>query len=756
MAAGAGGIRAGRAFVELFVEDSRLVRGLRQAQRRLQRFGAAVRGLGTQLSGLGALMGAPLIAGTKVFADFEQQMAQVSTMLQEPDRFMDRFRSGIREMSAEFGESTDTLAQGLYDILSASVPAEQALEVLAISARAAKAGITDTGTAADAITTVLNAYGLSADRAASVSDFLFAVVKRGKTTFGQLAPSIGRVASIAASAGLSLDELGAAIATLTRNGVQTEQAMSAIGAVLATFLKPADESARAARELGFEMSAATLQSEGLYGVAQRLAGLPPDALARIFPNVEALRGLLPLLNGLDGFGEDLQTMQDRAGATGEAYDRMAGTLTTAFARIKQSGLGVLSVIGEALAPLVHDLAARVSALLTSLRTWVAENQGLVVSVAQIAAMVAGAGFALLALGGAASLLATVFGGLATAITAVGAVLSAVGAVLGTLLTPIGAVIAGVVALGTVVLTYTQSGAEALAWLGEGFTTLHADAMDAWQGIADALAAGNIALAAQVVWAGLKLEWQRGSAFLLDLWDATIGGLAILFTQGWYGLQEVFWTVVYAIADAWDWVIGGITRLWNEAVGFIAGKLAYLLELLGLVDEGVTLAIEQETQDRTLRAEGERRQRSQARQQDLSQQAAFRNDVVDSIRQDLGQGVLDRQAEVDQARSEFDQLLQQARDARAGTEAGARSPAPEEPTVELPDLDRLTASLESLPSTITAESEKLDVTGSFTAAAIGQIGLGDSASDRTAKASEQTATNTTRMVRLLEEGGMEFA
>ena len=756
MAAGAGGIRAGRAFVELFVEDSRLVRGLRQAQRRLQAFGTAVRGLGKQLSGLGALMGAPLIAGTKVFADFEQQMAQVSTMLQEPDRFMDRFRSGIREMSAEFGESTDTLAQGLYDILSASVPAEQALDVLAVSARAAKAGITDTGTAADAITTVLNAYGMSADQAASVSDFLFAVVKRGKTTFGQLAPSIGRVASIAASAGLSLEELGGAIATLTRNGVKTEQAMSAIGAVLATFLKPADESARAARELGFEMSAATLQSEGLYGVAQRLAGLPPDALARIFPNVEALRGLLPLLNGLDGFGEDLQTMQDRAGATGEAYDRMAGTLSTAFARIKQSGLGVLSVIGEALAPIIRDLAARVTALLANLRTWVAENQGLVVSVAQIAAIVAGTGFALLAIGGAASLLATVFGGLATAATAVGTVLSAVGAVLGALLTPIGAVIAGVVALGTVILTYTSAGGAALAWLADAFGGLRDDAIQAWNGIADALAAGNITLAAQIAWAGLKLTWTQGTAFLTDVWQTGVASFAVIFTQAWYGLQEVFWTVVYGIADAWDWVIGGITKLWNDTVSFIASKLAYLLELLGLVDEGVTLAIEEETTQRNRGVDDRNAQRSQRRQQDLTQQADFRNQVVDGIANDYGQGVAERQAEVDQARAAYENLLAQARAERGALDARSQAPAPDAPTVEMPDLERLSASLQNLPSTITAEAEKLDVTGSFTAAAIGQIGLGDTASDRTAKASEQTATNTTRMVRLLEEGGMEFA
>ena len=300
------------------------------------------------------------------------------------------------------------------------------------------------------------------------------------------------------------------------------------------------------------------------------------------------------------------------------------------------------------------------------------------------------------------------------------------------------------------------GGAALSWLGEGFATLQADATDAWNGIADALAAGNLALAAKVVWAGLKLEWQRGSAFLLDLWDATVGGLAIVFTQGWYGIQEVFWTVVYALAEAWDWVVGGITTLWNKAVGAISSKLAYLMELLGIVDQGTTLAIEQATQDKNRQVGAQLQKRQQARQQDLGQQSAFRNQVVDSLKQDMAQGMMDRSAEVDQARAEFDGLLKQAREARTTAEARTRSLAPEAPAVELPDLDRLAASLEQLPNTITAEAEKLDVTGSFTAAAIGQIGLGDTAADRTAKASEQTATNTTRMVRLLEEGGMEFA
>ena len=148
------GIRAGAAYVELYAHDSKLVRGLKRASRRLKAFGANVRDIGARLVKASAVMATPLVAGAKVYADFEQQMANVATMLDKPAEHMDAFKKGIRAMAVEFGESTETLAGGLYDILSASIPAEKALDVLSVAVRAAKAGMTDTKTAADAITTV--------------------------------------------------------------------------------------------------------------------------------------------------------------------------------------------------------------------------------------------------------------------------------------------------------------------------------------------------------------------------------------------------------------------------------------------------------------------------------------------------------------------------------------------------------------------------------------------------------------------------
>ncbi|MCL4743595.1 MAG: hypothetical protein KJZ54_15480, partial [Phycisphaerales bacterium] len=65
--AGAKGIRAGRAFVELGVSD-RLTAGLRAAQRRLQAFGAGVRSVGTRIAAIGTAGLAPLAASVRSFA----------------------------------------------------------------------------------------------------------------------------------------------------------------------------------------------------------------------------------------------------------------------------------------------------------------------------------------------------------------------------------------------------------------------------------------------------------------------------------------------------------------------------------------------------------------------------------------------------------------------------------------------------------------------------------------------------------------
>jgi len=72
------GIRAGRAFVELFADDSKLVRGLRAAARKFKAFGANIRNLGLKMAGLGTAVLAPMLGAAKAFSSMGDQVAKMA------------------------------------------------------------------------------------------------------------------------------------------------------------------------------------------------------------------------------------------------------------------------------------------------------------------------------------------------------------------------------------------------------------------------------------------------------------------------------------------------------------------------------------------------------------------------------------------------------------------------------------------------------------------------------------------------------
>lgn len=332
-------------------------------------------------------------------AKFEQQMAQVSTMLDKNTmNYMPKFEKSIKKMAIEFGEGTQTLSNGLYDILSASIPPAKAMEVLEVSVKAAKAGLTDAGVAADAITTVLNSYNLSADKAGKVSDLLFAIVKRGKITFAELAPNIGKVASMASKTGMSLEDLGATISTLTRSGIKVEMAMTSVKGVLNKMLNPGAEAAAMFRDrLGVEMSAATLKADGFIGVLTRMkkAGLTPKEIAKMFPNVRALTGIIAVMGNLEGATSDYNFMLNSAGLTQEAFQKNTETTKFELARLKQALIVLSMELGKHLLPAVKKITTAIIGIIKYLNSFSDVTKKMVMIAISLSAGLLGMGGAFL-------------------------------------------------------------------------------------------------------------------------------------------------------------------------------------------------------------------------------------------------------------------------------------------------------------------------------------------------------------------------
>jgi len=373
-------IKVGDLFAVLGLDKKGFTTGLKQAGDQSSAFGKATdKTFALVAKAAKIAFAAVSVAVIKSVIDamkFEAQMANVATMLDKRTvPMLSKFKKEILDASKKFGEGTKALTKGLYDILSASIPAEKAIDVLNVSLLAAKAGMTDTGVAADVITTLINAFGDSAENAAYYSDVLFATVKRGKTTFSELAGTMGTVATLGAKAGVSVEELGAMMAILTRNGLSSERAATALRGAITGLLKPSEEATEIARELGIEFGLSAIEAHGLEGVMNDLADLPADVLTKLFPNV---RGLTAVITAAGSMGDEMQIFMDimeDGSPTMEAWEKQSGTMQVAWDRLKATFKAVSINMGDQLLPTVRDI-------IDAFRQWLDENEDRFIKFAQ--------------------------------------------------------------------------------------------------------------------------------------------------------------------------------------------------------------------------------------------------------------------------------------------------------------------------------------------------------------------------------------
>jgi len=353
--------------LRLIAQSDKFRRDIRSSKKSVDTLTGSVNATKSAMRGLAALAGTGLglhgisrgiRSSITEFAAFEKQMANVSTMLRGQNmKFLPGYTKTLSKMSVEFGESTDTLSKGLYDILSASIPASKALDVLAVSAKAATAGVTTTAVSADAITSILNSYSMSADQASKVSSDLFETVQRGKITFQELSQDIGKVASLAATGGVSLEALLATVSTLTRAGLKSEMAMTGVKNIINSFVtKATPDAVEAARQLGISFDISSLAGDGLITIFQKLKRANMQQLGALMPNV---RGLVALSAGIRQAGnafEDLQYIQNTSGADLEAFGKINDTTAKSIDRMQQSWALLKRTAGEEMAPDIQTLA----------------------------------------------------------------------------------------------------------------------------------------------------------------------------------------------------------------------------------------------------------------------------------------------------------------------------------------------------------------------------------------------------------------
>lgn len=316
--------------------------------------------------GLGVAVAAALLGAVAAASSFETQMRNVSSLGGVTESTFKQMSASVLDLSRTLPQSATDLAKGLYDIASSGFQGAEGLEVLEASAKAASAGLATTAEAAKAVTAVLNAYGLESSDAARVSDILFQTVNLGVVSFSELTGVIGDVVGSAAAAGVSIDQVGAAIATMTLSGVTASEAGTSLNRVLQSFIKPSDSMSLALRSIGYESGVAALKQDGLRGVMEKLrvaTGGNVEVTVALFDEIRAARGALALMadegQNYARVVDGMTQATEGAGATQRAFAEQSKALSF---QIKTAKNEIMALVIEGATPLLGFLKDGIAGL----------------------------------------------------------------------------------------------------------------------------------------------------------------------------------------------------------------------------------------------------------------------------------------------------------------------------------------------------------------------------------------------------------
>jgi len=327
------------------------------------RTGLKIGGIGALATG-GGLVGTALFGGVSAFkasAEFEATMSRIQGLAGQSANQVAKWSNQLIALGPAIGKTPQELAEALYFIASSGVPASKALNTLAVSARAAEAGLGETQVVADAVTSVMNAYASSGMTAAHATDILVATVREGKGEADEFAGTIGNVAAFASKLHVPFEQVGAALAAMTQLGTDPRTAATQLQALFSQILKVSSPMQKKAEKMGlpdlFDQLQQKLTSGNLLGALRQLKNLGPIELSNLFPNVRAVRASLALVGPVGG--RVAQIFRRMAHSTGSASKSFAAYAKTSKHHMEQlhSSIEALKIaFGQGLAPVVSQVA----------------------------------------------------------------------------------------------------------------------------------------------------------------------------------------------------------------------------------------------------------------------------------------------------------------------------------------------------------------------------------------------------------------
>lgn len=269
---------------------------------------------------------------------FQKQLSTVNTLLKDSREELNKYADEFINLSIRTGQAKEDIANGAYQALSSGVAKEDLVNFLEVATKTAQAGLTTTETSIQTISSIMNAYKMTATEAGEIADWLLTVQNKGVTTVGELGSYLSDVTSIAAPLNVTLNDIGAALAQMTQNGNSTAKSTTMLKTMLSELSKEGQKAADVFTKIAgqsfrdFITNGGDLQ--GALNLMEQHAKSTNKSIVDLFGSVEAGSAALNL-TGLNAqkFSEKLEDMKKKSGELNSAYAIATANIKTEWDRL---------------------------------------------------------------------------------------------------------------------------------------------------------------------------------------------------------------------------------------------------------------------------------------------------------------------------------------------------------------------------------------------------------------------------------------
>ena len=409
-------IKAGRAYVEVTADSSKLRRSLGEAQAQLRSFSKSCTAMGREMLALGGAMSLPFALAERSFAGFDDRMRLVQAVTNSTGEAFESLTKTAQRLGRETSFTAQQVADAMVALGRMGFDRTEIEASISSVLNLSRATGTELAESADIAANSMRIFGLEASKMTQVTDVLTATANGSAQTLADLFEGLKMAGPQAAAAGESLDELCAALGVMANMGVKGSLAGTALRKAYVQFADVKIQ--KILREVGVEATDSSGNLRRMADVMRDIAvatkQLPTAERLAFMKDVFDVRGMMSGMSltkdvkELDAFLAKLKDVSGQADATAKAMDAGVGG---SFRLFQSAVEGAMNATGEALNSTIKPMVERITAVINSFTKWIEANRGLVTSIAVTAGSIAALGAALLAVGTVSRVLSSGIGAL---------------------------------------------------------------------------------------------------------------------------------------------------------------------------------------------------------------------------------------------------------------------------------------------------------------------------------------------------------